>query len=259
MSMLYPGMKLPKIGVPPTPTPRPPTVDKFAAKMVAQTRNPAAFRTQPGPESASVADQMSAQQQAFQGKLGELNDWSKNITSNMRAGTVNKRRVKEALYSVQNSSQNKFRPVQGSGANGAYVRGSAVWGGYRNGQIPTNALSRISFARGQMLRSDAAKGLEALNSAFRQQFGQNLGVGDSYRTIQRQVALARGPRARFAARPGTSVHGLGLALDLSGPAARPGSRQNQWLQQNARRFGYSWPSWARNPRRYEPWHWEYTG
>ena len=86
--------------------------------------------------------------------------------------------------------------------------------------------------------------------------GVSWSVTDSYRTYDEQVKLAKQKglysQGGLAARPGTSKHGWGTALDLGGGANSRGSKQNEWLQQNAARFGFG--TIAR-----EPWHWQYNG
>jgi LAS superfamily LD-carboxypeptidase LdcB len=53
------------------------------------------------------------------------------------------------------------------------------------------------------------------------------------------------------ARPGTSMHELGLAIDFYNCSSRS-SRCWQWLNANAARFGFhNLPS--------EPWHWSVDG
>jgi len=76
-----------------------------------------------------------------------------------------------------------------------------------------------------------------------------------------QNYLAGGPWAPKAARPGTSKHEVGLALDLNGvdivispnlfvPARRA------WLDANAARYG--WTNEARFWKNREDWHWEWS-
>jgi LAS superfamily LD-carboxypeptidase LdcB len=80
-------------------------------------------------------------------------------------------------------------------------------------------------------------------------------ITDSYRTYETQVRLAQEKglysEGGLAARPGTSRHGFGLALDLGGGANSSGTPQNNWLVANANSFGFQ-----TIPR--EPWHWEYV-
>jgi LAS superfamily LD-carboxypeptidase LdcB len=129
---------------------------------------------------------------------------------------------------------------------------------FRNGRVPLSQLCRLPFAPGHRLRADAAVALILLSSAYRAEFGHQMCLTDSYRSYASQVALAA-RKPGLAARPGTSEHGWGLAADLCGGAEGPGTPQHRWLRQNAPRFGWDNPAWARpGGRRPEPWHWEYV-
>ena len=67
-------------------------------------------------------------------------------------------------------------------------------------------------------------------------------------------------RGRFAATPGRSPHGWGLALDVGCGVNRFGSPQHVWMQQNAHLFGWEHPPWARQGGSLpEAWHWEFPG
>jgi hypothetical protein len=129
--------------------------------------------------------------------------------------------------------------------------------GYGNGQIPASALCELSFAPGEQLRCDAAHQIEALNEKFREAFGVNLSVTDSYRSYASQVAV-KASRGYFAAPPGMSNHGWALALDLGGGIQGYGSAQYAWMRANAPAYGWDNPEWARaGGSKNEPWHWEY--
>ena len=76
-----------------------------------------------------------------------------------------------------------------------------------------------------------------------------IGVTDSYRSYDAQHARTEGPLARAAAaKPGTSDHGLGLALDLD-----LDTKALSWMRANAGRFGFV----EDTPR--ESWHWKFDG
>lgn len=141
----------------------------------------------------------------------------------------------------------------------------------------------------RMFDARAAAALEQMLDAA-QQDGQPLYLVSSYRSIQRQQALftrktnfyksqglsaekAEEEAAKVVARPGTSEHNLGLAVDIVGAdwykthddlteefATTAASR---WLAENAARFGFV----LRYPKgkekltgvQYEPWHYRYVG
>jgi hypothetical protein len=118
---------------------------------------------------------------------------------------------------------------------------------YENGRIPANALAPV---RGGSFRSDAAAGWKQMVRAARKQ-GVNISLTDSYRDYPSQVAVY-GAKPGLAAKPGTSVHGWGLAADVG--------EGREWIQKNGERFGWVWPDWARpGGSKPEPWHFEFEG
>ena len=130
---------------------------------------------------------------------------------------------------------------------------------YPNGMIDPAALCPLWGAPSQLLRADAAVAFEALSRAWAAQFGVPLCVTDSYRSLAGQVQLYA-TKPSLAARPGTSNHGWGVALDLCGGVQRFDSEQHQWLARNGPQFGWFHPQWAREGgSKPEPWHWEFAG
>lgn len=129
-----------------------------------------------------------------------------------------------------------------------------------NGAIPEDELCTLPFAPGHRLQCEAAEALDRLAAAYAQDTGKVLGVASSYRTYEEQVEVKR-MRGWLAARPGTSMHGRGLAVDLAdmgglGEFDRPAYL---WMKENAGRFGWYHPQ-AMEPGGSgppEPWHWEF--
>ena len=127
---------------------------------------------------------------------------------------------------------------------------------YRNGRIPSGALTDVGG--GHRMYGNAARSYTQMRDAARRD-GVNIRLTDSYRTYAAQVDVARrkgiygvrqpNGRLGLAARPGTSNHGLGKAVDVN-LSASPGA--SAWLRANASRFGFK-----TIPR--EPWHWEFSG
>ena len=138
--------------------------------------------------------------------------------------------------------------------------GSSV-AGYPNGALPTGSLCPLWGAPGEMLRADAAASFNRMSQAFNAAFGEPLCVEASYRTYQRQVELYASMPAGYAAVPGTSNHGWGLATDLCGGIQVDNSPEHLWLLDHAAAFNWFHPSWAMpgGPGPHEPWHWEYAG
>lgn len=142
----------------------------------------------------------------------------------------------------------------GSGTSPASPPGSmASMGSGGNGRLDSGSLQPVDG--GHKLQPAAAEAYKAMVDAARQE-GINWSITDSYRTYDQQVKLAQEKglysQGGLAAEPGRSNHGWGTALDLGGGAQAAGSKQNQWLQENAGKYGFS-----TIPR--EPWHWEYKG
>ena len=125
--------------------------------------------------------------------------------------------------------------------------------------MPADALCALGFASGQQLRCDAVEALAALNASYRQTFGSDLVVTDSYRSYGAQVACSR-TKGGLCAKPGTSNHGRGVAVDLGGGMELFGSSQHEWMARHAGEFGWVLPAWAGiSGSKREPWHWEFTG
>jgi hypothetical protein len=128
-----------------------------------------------------------------------------------------------------------------------------------NGQLPSSVLCTLWNPK-HRLRADAAVALAKLNVAYKQHFGNEICLTDSYRTISEQVRL-RSTKPGLAAVPGTSEHGWGMAVDLcDGVQSGPSSSRWQWLRENASDYGWENPDWAQigGGGPHEPWHWEYT-
>lgn len=128
---------------------------------------------------------------------------------------------------------------------------------YGNGQIPSSVLCDLGWAPNQLLRCDAAAELENLNAAFRKAFGRNLDVTDGYRSYAEQLSVAA-TKGGLAAVPGTSNHGWGQAVDLSGGIESFGTAEHAWMVANAGKYGWKHPAWAQaGGSKPEAWHWEY--
>lgn len=113
------------------------------------------------------------------------------------------------------------------------------------------------------LRTNAAKSLLAMNAAYKKRFGTNLKLDLGYRSYAEQRYWSNKLGYPRAARPGTSNHGWGLAIDLWENKRSPyrfGQPSYNWLISNGSKFGFTQPSFMRqrgsNP---EYWHLNYTG
>jgi peptidoglycan hydrolase-like protein with peptidoglycan-binding domain len=129
----------------------------------------------------------------------------------------------------------------------------------QNGRLPLNSLTKTVI--GGRLRDDAAASADRLALAFYKHFNKPLVATDTYRDYDAQVAVkkAKGP---YAAVPGTSNHGWGVAVDYSSRINIDTSAEHRWMEKNAGAYGWENPLWARNATTadgmYEPWHWEYS-
>jgi len=133
-------------------------------------------------------------------------------------------------------------------------RGSLAWGGYANGRIPEEALEPLTIG-GHMLERKAAFAFHAMMAAAAAD-GVKIKLSSSYRDYDAQVSIRKRKGHKVAtAKPGTSTHGWGRAIDVSGAAAQ------RWIQLNGSRFGWVWPDWAqrKGTKQYEPWHFEFRG
>jgi hypothetical protein len=140
-----------------------------------------------------------------------------------------------------------------------------------NGTLDTSTLVQIDGEPGDLLRRDAAGYWNALQRDFRRDMGFGLGVREAYRPLAVQIGYfvtrysktsrntglyydgsywVKKAGVPAAARPGTSKHGDGLAVDaaidsFTSPAYR-------WLAANAGRYGFG-NNQGKNDG--EPWHW----
>lgn len=133
--------------------------------------------------------------------------------------------------------------------------------GFENGRLPASALRRSTTAC--WMYAPAAVAYDAM-AAEAAGAGYRLEHSGCYRTYQQQVLLRQTRcaqnRCKFAAVPGTSMHGWGLAVDFKIGNRALDYRDGlfAWLTANAGRFGYVHPTWARQGGTLqEPWHWEY--
>ncbi|HEX4814389.1 MAG TPA: M15 family metallopeptidase [Nonomuraea sp.] len=142
----------------------------------------------------------------------------------------------------------------GQAALGCDPLRAATAGDYPNGLIPKGMLCPLQ-QKGFSLRADATIAFVSLNEAYRKRFGKPMCVTDAYRSLAEQQAIYY-RRPGFAAVPGRSNHGLGLAVDLCGGVERAGSAEFVWMEKNSKRYGWFHPAWAYSSP-FEPWHWEY--
>lgn len=136
-----------------------------------------------------------------------------------------------------------------------------AWGGHSNGHIPASELCPLPTAPLHSARCDAAEAFGDLAAAFRERFGHDIAVTDSYRSFADQVAT-KAAKGFLAATPGYSNHGWALAFDLGSGIDNYSSPQYAWMKANGYRFGFFHPTWAEpdspDYSKAEPWHWQYV-
>lgn len=147
-----------------------------------------------------------------------------------------------------------------------YTSPATVGGDGSNGKLPPESLTAISWdvdphGTPYYLKNAAAAALERLDGAFRAAFGHHLDLDLTYRDYDTQVAM-RAALGSVAAKPGTSTHGTGLALDVPELPCEYGwdTPQRAWLVTRGPSYGWVSPSWAgRNGSNPEYWHFEFVG
>jgi hypothetical protein len=116
-----------------------------------------------------------------------------------------------------------------------------------NGQLPGDALCGLSFSSG-LLRCDASAALEAAVADGM----PAVQLTSTYRSISDQIAV-KASRGAWAAKPGTSNHGHGIAIDAPEPA-------RSWLHRHGAAYGWVNPAWAQpGGAKPEAWHYEFAG
>jgi len=133
-----------------------------------------------------------------------------------------------------------------------------------NGRLPDSMLAYLGWPEVDhlRLRPDAAHWMNLLAAAFEAEFHKPLYLSDAYRTYATQVSLKK-TKGKFAATPGTSNHGWGIAIDAASRVNVDGSDEHKWFEANAPLYGWINPDWAKdynsNNGEHEPWHWEFVG
>lgn len=129
-----------------------------------------------------------------------------------------------------------------------------------NGRLASSNLVAISWDPGQNLIAGPALGdLTKMNQAFKKKFGHNLEIDLTYRTRGTQEYLYRELGPMIAAKPGTSNHGWGLAIDF--PETRDygfGGKYYTWLTAHSAKYGWVHHKVYDKGSPYaEAWHFEY--
>ena len=142
--------------------------------------------------------------------------------------------------------------------------------------VPSDLRDVLAHGISQDMRSEAADALEALFEEAKAA-GVPLSTVSGYRSYSKQStiyhrkvdSIGQKEADRISARPGTSEHQLGLAMDVSKKGSSQLNKafgkteQGQWLYENAHRFGfiirYLEGYEDITGYDYEPWHIRYVG
>jgi hypothetical protein len=133
-----------------------------------------------------------------------------------------------------------------------------------NGRLEVDELCKVGVGpegQDQYLRCDAAEAWKTLGARFKAEFGKPLRVEYGYRPYDWQLQALDEFGSGQVAAPGTSNHGLALAVDVPvDDGFRFGRPEYAWLAANGPEVGWHHPEWARaGGGREEPWHFEYAG
>ncbi|WP_062517244.1 D-alanyl-D-alanine carboxypeptidase family protein [Demequina gelatinilytica] len=199
---------------------------------------------------ASIVDAVDTLEQTEEALYDSHQAWVKK--ENKRRDAVNAERTAayeaavEAAYDALTADYRTAANLRQSGWSGAPTGAS-----YSNGYLPSSSLCTLSFASGQTLQCSAAKALEAADDDYYAQTGSHLGIVSSYRSYSAQVAT-KASRGYFAAAPGSSNHGWGMAADFSPASAT-------WMRTHGEDYGWVHPTWARpGGSKPESWHLEFV-
>lgn len=132
----------------------------------------------------------------------------------------------------------------------------------RNGAVPEKMLVAIAWdPEKTLIAGPALNDLNRLNAAFKKKFGENLEIDLAYRTRSTQDAYWIELGQFIAAKPGTSNHGWGTAVDF--PETYNYSFRGKyfkWLKANSKNYNWTHRKILEEGSPYaEAWHFEYSG
>ncbi|GAA5226711.1 SH3 domain-containing protein [Paeniglutamicibacter antarcticus] len=132
----------------------------------------------------------------------------------------------------------------------------------KNGKVAQKMLAAIGWDKEKtLIAAPALKDLNRLNAAFKKKFGRNLDVDLAYRTRATQDAYWVDLGPYIAARPGTSNHGWGTAIDT--PETYHYSfrgKYHKWLKMNSKKYNWVHRKILEEGSPYaEAWHFDYVG
>jgi len=195
----------------------------------------------------------------IQRRLGVQAAWSGPTGSTAPAVATDQFSFQQALQRAKTSSTGSLSPalMDALGTTPVYaskpgalpaVAVSDTMRAAGNGRLPDSLLFPIGQGDHRLAKPAADAFIRLMNAA--RQDGVTIGVTDSYRDYAGQVATANRVglygQGGWAAVPGTSNHGWGLAVDLD-----LDDRAQAWMRDKAWRYGFF------EDVADEPWHWTY--
>lgn len=147
-----------------------------------------------------------------------------------------------------------------------YTSPPTAGGDGSNGDIPASLMTAVPWAvdshgTGFWLLTKAERALVRLDAAFRARFGHHLDIDLAYRDLATQKAMYQALGPSVAAKPGTSKHGTGLAIDVPEWPCQYGwgTTQRAWLVNHGPSYGWYSPWGMTRSTDAEYWHFEYRG
>lgn len=149
-----------------------------------------------------------------------------------------------------------------------YIGTNSTYNGQKlqNGNLPEDLLGKATKGgkfKPSML-SELVNGYDRMCEDFRKAFPTKKLSAWGYRSYSRQLSI-KVEKPNLAAKPGTSNHGWGQAIDVhfyeDGASEYSKLRYSKpeyiWLKENSKKYGWYNPAWAsQGGTKEEPWHWE---
>lgn len=208
---------------------------------------------------AQAVDDTQAQQRA-QSFAGDLANTQASATaqSNNYIAAVQQRAALDEQARQQKLWADQMKKIAAAKASGSLpnVNGSGLGAAFGSG----GKTSGGKLVGPYELTSSANNAYNKLAAAYKAAGYGNLSVisgGRTYAEQQRLYQAYLNGTGNLAAKPGTSVHESGRAVDFGGAAHSAGTAAHKWLEANASKYGWSWT--GKNFSQFEPWHFEYTG
>ena len=157
--------------------------------------------------------------------------------------------------SIDTDHNDSVNGTLGQDSGGGSTTTGSTTNTYPNGMLPDSALCALGAQwPGQKVLCGVDDKFAALNNAFKQQFGTDMIVKDSYLTLDQQKQC----KGATCATPGSSQNGCGVAIDFGGDVAKVGTAEYTWVEANAVMYGWIEPDWAsQGGSKPDPGHWEY--